>query len=332
MGFFDKMKKKAQDAINQAQGAVQGTPEQQQAAQTAPPQNIAQSSGPTFQWDGDIYPLPSGWDGLSIEDWFFKLESVRDEIMRADEMDLPRMQDEDGDDLDPEEVLLISKFGFQHGGHWEAFRNWGVAGWAAQTGESPTDVEFRMGGIAREKIMANKAGAMSGAGGALEPVEGVSCEQWAHIQAKLAGGGDLGQLIAEAGLDPAKWERVSNEWMARMQSDTSMAITTVYGNAFSGAAQGQFGAQAAHAANVGVGGDLGAEPVSFERYVEIMEAQNAAANRGQDANQVLASFGITAMDWGNIGMYWSKKQQQEATKYHALYVEYSEKYSKKYGG
>ena len=271
--------------------------------------------------------LPGG-DGLSAEDWFFKLESIRDHMMRADEEPLDRMTDEDGDEIDPEMVLLMTKYGFQSAGQWESWRNWGAAHFGAQTGESPTDIEFRLGGIARERITKEKAGAMSAPGGALEPVEGVSVEEWAKIQAGIAGGGDQGALIAAAGMDQAKWDRVSAEWMARMQSDTSFTITTVYSNAFAGG--GQFGAQAAHAAQAGVGGDLSDEPVSFERYVEIMEAQSAASDRGQDVNEVLASFGISVLDWSNIGMFWSKKQQQEAMKYHKLFTEYSAKYSAKY--
>src|SRR5690349_16526804 len=78
-----------------------------------------------FQWNGDVYPVPRGWDGLSAEDWFYQLETVRDRIMHADQENLEPLYDQDGDPLDPEEVLLIRVFGFQDGGHWEAFRGWG---------------------------------------------------------------------------------------------------------------------------------------------------------------------------------------------------------------
>jgi hypothetical protein len=257
-----------------------------------------------------------------MEAWFDKFESLRDRMMHIDdERGLPQMSDEDGDPLDPEEVLLITEFGFQSGGDYEAYRNWSVANWATQTGESPTDCEFRMSGMARERLMAQKAGAMSGAGGALEPVEGVSCEAWAQIQAQIAGGADHAGLIAAAGVDQAKWDRVSAEWNARMSSDTSMAIVTVYGNAFAGGGVGQYGAAAAQASAVGIGGDVGAEPVPFEKFVEVMEAQNAGHQKGEDANAVLASF----------GMYWNKKMSQEASKYHQLFTEYSAKYSAMYG-
>ncbi len=333
MGFFDRLKKKAKKAVAAAQPDISAVTESDAGTDESaePACHAAEPAydGPTFTHDGDTLPQPAGWEGLSVEDWFFKLESLRERIMHADEEDLEPMNDADGDPLDPEEIVLV-KEGFQDGGHYEKFRTWGVGKWAAELGEGPTDLEFRLGGVAREKIMASKADAMSGAGGALEPVEDVTCEQWAHINAAIANGGDLKKLVAEAGMDRPKWDRVSAEWTARMQSDTSMAISVVYGNAFSSAGQGQFAAQAGHAASVGVGGDLSDEPVPFERYCEIEAAMSCASDRGEDVNELLKSFGMSAMEWGQIGMFWSKKTQQEAMKYHALYTEYSAKYTAQY--
>lgn len=333
MGFFDKLKKTAQDAIKPPATPVPTPPpapepvHHQQAAAPQPPAY----TGPTFRYDGYVLPLPPGWDGLAVDDWFFKLETLRDRIMHADEEALEPMANEDGDPLDPEEVILILE-GFQNGGHYEKFRSWGVQSWAHQLGEDPTNLEFRMGGIARERIMANKAGAMAGAGGALEPVEGVSCEQWAHVNAALANGGGAGmdQLLANAGMDRPKWDRVNAEWLARMTTDTTMAIANVYGAAFSGAGQGQFSNHAAHAAKVGVGGDLSSEPMPFERYCEIEAAMACASERGEDVNRLLAAFGLSAMEWGQLGMFWSKKMQQDAMGYHRLYTEYSAKYRAQY--
>jgi hypothetical protein len=287
-----------------------------------------------FQWSGTVYPMPRGWDGLSIEDWFYQLESVRDHLMRADEEDLEPIYDR-GSPLDPEEVLLIRVYGFRDGGHWEAFRNWGVASWAAHVGRHPGDLESQLGGVARERIMREKAGAMTGrgaGGGGLDPVEGVTLEQWARMQAALAGGGDTDQLIAQARIDRPRWDRVSAEWLQRMSTDTTHAISTAYGNAFAGAAQGQYGAQAAQAAAVGVGGNVGAEPISLERFVEVQEAMGAAASRGYDANAVLAHFGMSALDWSNAGMFWSKRIQQEPMRYQELFTEYSDLYRAKYAG
>lgn len=288
-----------------------------------------------FQWNGSVYPMPQGWDGLSIEEWFYQLESVRDRLMHADEEDLQPIYDDRHNPLDPEEVLLIRVFGFRDGGHWESFRNWGVASWAASVRQNPTDLEFRMSGVARERIMRERASKMTGqgaGGGGLDPVEGVTLEQWAHLQAALAGGGDIDQLIAQARMDRPKWDRVSAEWMHRMSTDTTFTISTAYGNAFTGAAQGQYGAQGARATAVGIGGDLGVEPISLERFVEIQEAMSAAHRRGYDANAVLAHFGMSALDWSNAGMFWSKRIQQEAIRYHELYTKYLDIYRAKYAG
>lgn len=174
--------------------------------------------------------------------------------------------------------------------------------------------------------------AATGGTGGLSPVEDVALEQWAQIQAGIASGGDADALVAAAGIDRPRWDRVSSEWNARMTSDTTFAVATAYGNAFASAGQGQFGAQAAHAAQVGVGGDLGAEPMPFERYVEIEQAVNAAGNRGEDVNSTMGQFGISAIDWSNLSMYWGKRMQQESTKYYHLYIDYSAKYAAVYGG
>lgn len=335
MGFFDKIKKSAQDAINSAT-APQPQPQPQAQAQPQPApvqhaQPAPRHSGPTFRYDGDDYPIPPGWESLSVDDWFFKLETLRDRLMHADEERLQPMTNDEGEPLDPEEVILILE-GFVSGGHFEKFRTWGTHTWGRKLGEDPTNLEFRLGSIAREKIMANKAGAMSGTGGALSPVEGVSCEQWAQLNAALAsgGGGNFDQLLAGAGMDRPKWDRVNAEWLARMTTDTSMAIANVYGAAFAGGGYGQFSAQAGHAAQAGVGGDLSNEPVSFERYCEIEAAMGCASDRGEDVNQLLGQFGISAMEWGQIGMFWSKKMMQDAMGYHRLYTEYHAKYKARY--
>jgi hypothetical protein len=165
-----------------------------------------------------------------------------------------------------------------------------------------------------------------------DPVEGVTLEQWAGLQAALAGGGDIDQLLAQARMDRPRWDRVSAEWMHRMTTDTTHTITTAYGNAFAGAAQGQYGTHAAHAASVGVGGDLGAEPISLELFVEIQEAMSAGARRGYDAGAVLAHFGLSALDWSNAGMFWSKRMQQDAMRYQKEFTHYSDLYRAKYAG
>ncbi|MEM6994044.1 MAG: DUF6620 family protein [Myxococcota bacterium] len=182
------------------------------------------------------------------------------------------------------------------------------------------DAETRYGGLdAIMQIQANarqdqamgemQARAQGELAGELEPVEGISLEQWAHAQAGVASGGDVAQIIAGLGIDQAHWDRVSAEWNARMSRDTTATIATEYGKAFSTAGQGQYAGAAAETADaLNPGGDVGdQEPVPLDRYVEIMVAQSAAADQGRDANEVLAQFGMNAMEWGQIGGWWGQK-------------------------
>jgi hypothetical protein len=158
--------------------------------------------------------------------------------------------------------------------------------------------------------------------GILEPVEGISLQVYATTQARAASvGNDMAtwhQLLAQAGMDAAKWDRVNTEWQRRMSGQAgdmsaTMALLTEYGKAFGMAGQGQYGAAAA--ANAGQAGALnqgqgaaGGEPCTLERYAEIMGAQSAWAQQGRDVNAMLhKQFGMTAIDYSNVSQYWSAK-------------------------
>ncbi len=152
--------------------------------------------------------------------------------------------------------------------------------------------------------------------GELEPVEGVTLQAWAQAQAKAASGQDVNAIVSTLGIDRAKWDRVSAEWMARMSRDTTATIATEYGKAFSMGGQGAHaGAAAAGVQGMGnPGADTGGPPIPLEQWVEIMEAQSAAAQQGRDANQVLQSYGMNALAWSNVSSWWSTHFSQNAMK------------------
>ena len=175
--------------------------------------------------------------------------------------------------------------------------------------------------------------------GELGPVEGVKLEDWARAQAGVASGRDLNAVMAELGCDRAKWDRVSAEWLARMSRDTTATIATVYGQAFSASAQGQFGAAAAQ----GVGGmsNVGATddqrpPITLEQWVEVQEAMSAAANEGRDPNGVLPQYGLSVMGFSNASSWWSTHFSQNAMKnggeLHRRFSELSDFYRAKFAG
>lgn len=153
--------------------------------------------------------------------------------------------------------------------------------------------------------------------GELAPFKGVSLQTWANANAALAAGKDIGLILSKVGVDRATWDEVSAEWMARMSRDTTFTITTEYGKAFSTSGEGLFADAAAQGtagmSNVGAT-DRSKPPITLEQWVELMEAQNAAAQQGRDANQVLAQYGMNALAWSNASSWWSTHFSQNAMK------------------
>ena len=168
----------------------------------------------------------------------------------------------------------------------------------------------------------------------LAPVEGVALEQWAKAQAQIASGGNADQIVAGLGIDRAKWDRVSAEWNARMSRDTSFTITMEYSKHFQSAGAGQFAGAAATAAAGGAGQTEADAPIPFERYVEIEVAQGCGAEQGKDAAAILRSFGMSPMEWGQVGGWWSMYISQNAMKnngeLHMRYTKLQEQFEAKY--
>jgi hypothetical protein len=182
--------------------------------------------------------------------------------------------------------------------------------------------DYMMGGM-QQKL----AGELKGE---VEPVDGVSLDQWAQSQVKIVNGGNLDDILRGLGIDKAKWDRVSAEWNARMSRDTTATIATAYGNAFTKASASSGGQFAEAAQRPG----QGAMPMTLEKYVEIMEAQGAASTQGRDASQVLKSFGLSILDWSNVGSWFSAYINDNALKNNAKVLnEFNElqaKYKAKY--
>jgi hypothetical protein len=158
------------------------------------------------------------------------------------------------------------------------------------------------------------------------PIEGVTIEQYAQICAGAAANqapGAFEQLLAQHGMDRAKYDRVAAGWNGRMRDDSTFSLSQIYGKAFGGAGTGQFGgAGAAGAASLhatgasGQGANVaGGEPVSWEKYNEIGGAQRAWAQSGKDVNAMLKQqFNVSALDWSNMSQYWMARMMTDGQK------------------
>lgn len=170
--------------------------------------------------------------------------------------------------------------------------------------------------------------------GELAPFEGASLEQWAWVMAKVASGQDVAPLLKTAGWDQPKWDRISAEWNARMSRDATATIATAYGQAFVASGPGPFAEAGKAVAGAMLdstkSGVSGKDPIPFEKWVEITEAQGAAAAQGMDAAAVLKSYGLTPADWGTIGGWWSQKFNANAMKLIGQYNELSQHFKDKF--
>ncbi len=178
----------------------------------------------------------------------------------------------------------------------------------------------------------------------LAPCEGVDIQTYATVMARkmqLTDPSQVHALLAEYGLDEARFNLADQQWQARMrQADDPMAmaaIATEYGKHFAAAGQGQYGAAGQAAAPgmemnaaAGAAPAAGAEPCTLERYAEIQAAQTVWSQQGQDVNAMLQQvFGMTAMDWSNMGAYWSQKFMSDYTLMEKM-MKIQEQYEAKY--
>lgn len=205
---------------------------------------------------------------------------------------------------DESRAEICARFGIRDRLHWQAVRDSVYSVLARRHGSfeevSQRELNWRQGQMQRHMQGQVAAAAASGA---LAPVEGLSLEKWAAINAAIVGGANHEDLLRGQGIDQARWDRINAEWNARMARDTTFAVAKVYGEAFQNASKGKYAANvreaaAARAANR----DLGMPtPITYEQYYELLLQQAYAAKQGQDPIEALKASGLTVIDWTDLG-------------------------------
>ncbi len=238
----------------------------------------------------------------------------------------------------------LQELGYRDAGHWFRVRATVVAHYATPSGPNAGDgvfdtQEYMTAGLkaAARKTKSEQDALVAGNPELLAPIEGVTVETYAQIAARQAQGLDqagLVALVAQHGLDLATWEKASSGWNDRMSKDTTATIATIYGKAFMGAGQGQFGATAQSVSNYAYTGTAaqGAEPMPFERVCEIQGAMQAWSATGQDVNAMLAStFQMNAAEFSAAHTWWLTQLTADMAKF-PVYTEKVDAYAKKYEG
>ncbi len=240
---------------------------------------------------------------------------------------------------DESRAEICARYGIRDRSHWHTVKESVYALLARKYGSyeeaAQREMNWRTGQMQRH--MMGQVQKMQ-AGGGFEPVEGISLEKWAAMNAAIVGGANHEDLLKGAGIDQARWDRVNAEWNARMARDTTFAIAQVYGNAFQAASQGKYAAYAKEAAAARAANrELAMQPpMSHEQYWEIMYEQAYAAKQGTDPAAALKACGLTIVDWTDLSTFMGYAFHRDGVRNHKQYEEIHKrveaKFAAKYPG
>jgi hypothetical protein len=319
MGLFDKIKKSVNDAKNQF------VPQQQQSAAQpapAPEPEVEEDQQEAEEQQFDV----AGFDVQRDEGAFFNA------VLHMESEGMFGGTDES-------RAEICARYGIRDRSHWQTVKESNYALLARKYGSydevSQQEVNWRSGQM--QQHLQGQQQAMAAKGG-FDPVEGVTLEAWAAINASIVSGASPDDLLKGAGIDKARWERVSAEWNARMSRDTTFAITTVYGNAFQAASKGKYGdyareANAARTANRELAMDI---PMSLEQYWEILYEQDYGSKQGKDPVAVLKSCNLTIVDWTDLssfmGYHINRTVQRNWQQFNDMHERVKAKMAAKYPG
>jgi hypothetical protein len=143
----------------------------------------------------------------------------------------------------------------------------------------------------------------------LEPIHGISFEDYAQMVVKIANGTSKESVCAAMGVDGVIWDEVNTLWAQRMKEDESFQLITLYGQYF---AAGVRNPKLVNLdANVLAEGNSNLERLKNDRYFyeELCGARGAAYKYGLDGAQwILENFGIGLGDFQSVAMQHMSKR------------------------
>lgn len=165
----------------------------------------------------------------------------------------------------------------------------------------------------------------------LEPIHGVSLEDYAVVSAKIVAGIDKDALIEALGIEKAIFEEASALWVARMQEDSTFEIMTAYGQYFANADEHP---KIGHIkVEISQKGQENLERFKTDRYFyeELNAARQAAYAYGLDGAQwILDNYGINLADFQSVEAHWVQDIQNEDYETIRKFLDYREEKVKTY--
>ena len=139
----------------------------------------------------------------------------------------------------------------------------------------------------------------------LEPIHGISLEDYSAACAKQANGMDEQTVAGVLGVELPVWQEVSLLWAERMKQDSTFEVITLFGQYFGQADQHpKFGNATAGTSG---GGGYTAQIKSDKAFYEELEAaRNIAYEYGLDGAQWIADkYGIALGDFQIAASQWN---------------------------
>jgi uncharacterized protein YegJ (DUF2314 family) len=166
----------------------------------------------------------------------------------------------------------------------------------------------------------------------MEPVHGVTLEDYAAISYYVASGTDAKDIVKQLGIDYAIWEEANVIWAKRMQEDTSFTVVTLFGQFYNTA--DQHPKLSSVKAEVSAQGQATLDKLKSDRYFyeELAGARTAAFECGMDGSKwLMDNHGVSLGDFQKVAtMYSEQDQQKHDTNKILEYANYQEKKQKEY--
>lgn len=165
----------------------------------------------------------------------------------------------------------------------------------------------------------------------LEPIHGVTLQDYSVISAKMVSGIDEAEILKTLGIEKAIFEEASALWIARMQEDSTFEVTTLFGQYF--AEPDKHPKLGNLKAEISQEGLANLERLKSDRYFyeELNAARQAAYNYGYDGAQwIQDNFGINLGDFQSVAMQWMLIASNEEYETMRHYLDYREQKEKEY--
>ncbi|MDR0664238.1 MAG: hypothetical protein LBF86_01765 [Helicobacteraceae bacterium] len=162
----------------------------------------------------------------------------------------------------------------------------------------------------------------------LEPIHGVSFEDYTQMVIKIAGGTSEENVFKAMGIDKAVWDEINTLWIQRMGEDPK--VIALYGQYFAAGVTNP--KLLSLEANISPEGKANLERIKTDRYFyeELCGARNAAYAYGLDGAQwILDNFGIGLGDFQSVAMRYMPKSSEDFMETKE-FIEYQQEKQKEY--